>query len=254
MWIEFSEAYSIYSEAWNRATAAGIQFCEFDGLDADGLIRCFGNCDVRLLDAMADELCTLLGNRSRIRITTARGTDIKFSNEAIDIGVFAMRANPRRISIVLPGQVSWSPAEESVEGRIVVDGILYPPSAPGFAEDPVELYVKQGRIVEIRGGLSASRLREWAEGIGEDSIYRLAHVSLGFHPDIRAVTGRVAEEERAFGSVDFGWGAWIDRPAPAHFDGSVLDATCWANEELILEEGRYVHPTLADLCSRLGVS
>jgi hypothetical protein len=58
-------------------------------------------------------------------------------------------------------------------------------------------------------------------------------------------TGRILEDERAFGDIDFGWGAWVDRPAAGHFDFTCRQVSLSANGVQILREGRFVEPTLA---------
>jgi hypothetical protein len=53
--------------------------------------------------------------------------------------------------------------------------------------------------------------------------------------------------------MEFGIGAaWAD--APAHTDGIVLQPSIWADDVQLEEDGKYVHPELADLARQLGVS
>lgn len=84
-------------------------------------------------------------------------------------------------------------------------------------------------------------------------MYRIAHISMGFNPGIPVPTGRVVEDERAFGDVDFGFGAWVGRPAAGHFDFTCRQVSVVANGETLQENGRYVHPVLAKICRAMNV-
>jgi leucyl aminopeptidase (aminopeptidase T) len=84
-------------------------------------------------------------------------------------------------------------------------------------------------------------------------MYRLAHLSFGFNPGVRRITGRIVEDERVFGCLDIGIGPQ-NLGAPSHTDGIILRPTLTADGVEIEREGAYVHPDLADLCAKLGVA
>ena len=71
---------------------------------------------------------------------------------------------------------------------------------------------------------------------------------------VRVPTGRILEDERAFGDIDFGWGAWVGRLATGHFDFTCRQISLWADGIQILDKGHYVEPTLATLCREMGVA
>ena len=188
-----------------------------------------------------------------MRVTSEAGTDIRFSNHAVEVGAFRMKANPEKRPIMLSGQVSWSPVEASMEGRIVADGVLDPPSEVGIIADPLTFEVSGGRITAIRGGREARLLQAWLDERDDPTLHRIAHISLGFNPGITSPTGRILEDERAFGDIDFGFGAWVGRPAAGHFDFTARQVSVWAGPRQIEDRGLFIDPELAALCRAMGV-
>jgi leucyl aminopeptidase (aminopeptidase T) len=252
IWIEHAVAYTMYTHAWHKALEAGVQYCELGGMDVDGMVRCIGQQNIALMAEMGEEVIRLLTD-AEVRVTSTAGSDVRFHNRGVEVGAFKMKANPAKIPIMLAGQVSWSPVESSLEGQLVADGILYPPTEVGIMNETVNFELSGGRIQSITGAKEARLLRNWIEGLNDPTMYRIAHVSMGFNPGIPVPTGRVVEDERAFGDIDFGFGAWVDRPAAGHFDFTCRQVTIVANGETLQENGRYVHPRLASLCRAMGV-
>jgi leucyl aminopeptidase (aminopeptidase T) len=252
IWIEFAVAYTVYTRSWQKAVDAGVQYCGINGIDADGMVRCIGRQDVDLLATMGERIQGLIGE-TEMRVTSAAGTDVTFSNRGIEVGTFRMKANPEKRPIMLSGQVSWSPVEESMNGQLIADGILFPPAEVGIIAEPIEFTVSAGRIVGITGGREARMLQAWLDRLNDPTLYRIAHISLGFNPGIPSPTGRILEDERAFGDIDFGFGAWVGRPAAGHFDFTCRQVSSWAGTVRLQDEGRFVHPELAELCRAMAV-
>ena len=77
------------------------------------------------------------------------------------------------------------------------------------------------------------------------------HSCYGFNPGVTRPTGRILEDERIFGCMQFGVGA-TELGSPAHTDGVVLNPSVWLDDQQIEEKGRYVHPDLVELCRQMG--
>lgn len=252
IWIEHAVAYTMYTHAWQKALDAGVLYCELGGMDVDGMVRCIGRQDISLMAEMGDEIVRLLTD-AEMTVTSTAGSSVRFHNRGVKIGEFKMKATPQKIPIMLAGQVSWSPDEASLEGTLVADGILYPPSEVGIMNETVTFTLEGGRITDIAGAKEARLLKSWIDQLNDPTLYRIAHISMGFNPGIPVPTGRVVEDERAFGDIDFGFGAWVGRPAAGHFDFTCRQVTITANGTPIQTNGIFVHPTLAKLCRAMGV-
>jgi leucyl aminopeptidase (aminopeptidase T) len=78
------------------------------------------------------------------------------------------------------------------------------------------------------------------------------HACYGFNPGVVRSTGRILEDERIFGCMQFGIGA-TEFGSPAHTDGVVLNPSVWLDDIQIEQEGRYIHPELVELCHLMGM-
>jgi len=157
------------------------------------------------------------------------------------------------------GQIGWAPREESINGVIVFDGSF---SGGGEADlgilaHPIELTIKEGRIAEVKGQDEAKKMSNWLKKLGDPNMYNLAHVCYGFNPGA-ILTGLCTEDERVWGSTE--WGNGYQGPmfegslgdAVSHADGICLNSTVWVDDELLLKEGKVVHPELSELTQAMG--
>ena len=252
VWVALSWNSFVYSDEWKAAVDGGTQYVSYEGLDVDGFVRCVGGVDAPRLAQMGEIVIGLLDG-AEIAVTSEAGTELRFDNRGGKMGAFAMIANAAAIPVMLAGQVTWEPREASMTGRLVADGILSPPEEVGLIAEPVTFTVEAGRITAIDGGREATLLRRWLDGLDDADMTRIAHASIGFNPGVPVPTGRILEDERAFGDLDFGWGAWVGRPAAGHFDFTCRQVSLSADGVEILRAGRYVHPELAALCAEMGV-
>lgn len=108
-------------------------------------------------------------------------------------------------------------------------------------------------MTDVAGdGRDADVYRSWLAAQDDLNMYRVAHWSLAYNPGVTKSTGRIVEDERVFGCVEFGLGAkgaWIGGApwvASAHSDGSNVSPS-------IEVGGCCVHPDLVQICQRLGV-
>jgi leucyl aminopeptidase (aminopeptidase T) len=253
VWIEHAVSFVMYSRAWHEAKSLGVQYYSGRGLDVDGMVRCIGRQQIDLLVEFGKVVEQVISDSQQMRVTSRAGTEIQFKNQKSTSGSFKMKANPQKTPIMLAGQISWEPQEGSVQGKIIGDGSLYPPSEVGLLYDPVELAIENGYIQAITGDKEAKLLQNWLNQLDDPNLYRIAHVSIGFNPGIQNPTGRLIEDERAFGHFDFGWGAWVGRPASAHFDISCQNVSCWSEEQQILDDGKFIHPELSDIYQEILV-
>lgn len=253
IWIEHAVSYIMYAHAWQKALNAGVLYCELGGMDVDGMVRCIGQQNISKLAEMGDIIVDLLMDCEEFRVKSEMGTDLVMSNVGCEVGSFKMKTNAKKIPIMLAGQVSWLPVENSFNGKIVADGILYPPAEVSVLQSTIDFTIRDGRIVEINGDKEAKLLENWLAQLDDETMNRIAHVSLGFNPGIPVPTGRVMEDERAFGDIDFGFGAWVGRPAAGHFDMTCRHVSYWAGETQITSNGVFVQKDLAKICHEMGV-
>lgn len=154
---------------------------------------------------------------------------------------------------MLGGQSGFNAYHESFQGTLVFDGALWPPASLGILRSPVVLSIEKGTIQKIEGGHEATLFEVWLSSFNAPAMYMVDHACYGFNPGVNRPTGRILEDERVFGCMQFGIGP-ASKEAPSHTDGVVLNPSVWADDTQLEQEGRYVHPELMELCREMDVS
>lgn len=259
VWIEFSLSYIMHSDAFRAAITAGARYTNLTGMDIPMLVDTVGRPDFQGVIRLGRALVRLLEQADEVRITSPGGTDLIGHNRGRPINLRGKPAEKPGETVMLSGQISWNPVEETQQGVLVFDGALWPPNELGLLRSPVRLTVENGVVTAIDGDTDAQVFQNWMASHDDPNMYRMAHWSLGFNPGVLAPTGRIVEDERVFGCVEIGIGtkgAWIGGEpwvAAAHTDGSVRNPSIFLDGEAIEIEGRYVHPELMQICHDLGI-
>lgn len=257
-WVEFNNKWLLYSTPFEVSMEknARLRYLCLVGMDVDMMVRVIGRVDKRLLAEFLHKAAEMTEKAKHVRITTPAGTDLEFDNEpkhktSCDDGT---ASGPGMH--MLAGQICWIPRFESINGTLVFDGSLEPPT--GLLKQPVVMKIERGRIVDIGGGDQALEFKTWLEKFNDPNMFRLAHVCYGFNPGAK-LTGNILEDERVWGSTEWGIGylSPIDAPpegiqAKSHCDGICLNSTVWLDGEKVLDEGVVVHPELKELEEKLG--
>jgi leucyl aminopeptidase (aminopeptidase T) len=206
------------------------------------LLRLFGRVDLdRYFDVQAgfDALVAdALGQE--VRITTPRGTDVRFTMAKPGI------AKPRRAQqpglYLIPGAVTMTPEIESVRGRIVLESVFH--EFYTRLDEPISLEV-DGRIRGVTGGgAERATLERALRRAGGGEYGYVIHFTHGLHPAAR-FTGRCfVEDMRAVGSDAVGLGLpwWQPGGGENHPDGVVSMQSVWLGGIQIVADGAIVAP------------
>ncbi len=260
VWIEFAVGMIFLSNAYKAALDNGARYICLTGMDAPMMISTIYRVKIKELIDMGNILRDMAQAADKVEIYSPAGTALEAYNQGRKARQSGKLADTPGEPVMLGGQVSWCPMEETINGKLVFDGALYPPTDMGKLGAPVELSLEKGVVTKVEGGAEAKRFEAWLASFKDPNMYRLAHYSMGFNPGVTKISGRIVEDERVFGSIEMGIGSqgaqimgktW---KAAAHTDGIVLNPTIIFDGETIEKEGRYVHPRLVEACQRLGVS
>ncbi|MDR0649188.1 MAG: hypothetical protein LBF92_07610 [Synergistaceae bacterium] len=260
VWIEFTYSYVMHSPCFRAALEAGCRYICLTGMDVMMMVRTIANIDYDLVIALGETLQRHVQASDEVIVKSASGTDLKGYNRGRRVRLSGRKATEKGYPVMLAGQISWNPIEETIEGELVFDGAIWPPLDLGKLGSPVALTLREGRVTDIRGGHDAEVFKRWMEGLNDpENMYRLAHYSLGFNPGVTAITGRIVEDERVFGCMEFGIGSqgksimareWA---AAGHTDGIALNPTIILDGEVYEEDGVYMHPEVREICKKMGV-
>jgi leucyl aminopeptidase (aminopeptidase T) len=260
VWIEYAVAYIMHSEAFRTAMANGVRYICLTGMDVDMLVKTVTRIDYPGLVAMGEKIRRIIEDADEVIVTSPAGTRLTAYNRGRKVRQSGKLAEKKGDPIMLGGQVSWCPLEETINGTLVFDGALWPPLELGLLQQPVTLTIEQGIVTTVTGGAEARTFERWLKNFGDSNMYRLAHYSLGFNPGVSRPTGRIVEDERVFGCIEMGIGSqgkqiggktWT---AASHTDGIVLNPTIYLDGQPFEIDGRYVHPEIAAACRELGVA
>ena len=251
VWFDFAVAYQLYSPAYRAAIENGCIYVCLTGMDADMMVRTIGRVNHQPMQDMATLLYEMSQAAETVRVTSPAGTDAVMRVDKAGDPFWEPPPAEGGFPQMLGGQSGYMFHRESFEGVLVFDGALWPPAELGLLRTPVRLTVRGGYVREIDGGEEAILFARWLEGFGHPEAYLMDHACYGFNPGVLRPSGRILEDERVFGCMQFGIGA-PECGSPAHTDGVVLNASVWLDELQIEEDGRYVHPELVALCRAMA--
>lgn len=262
-WVEYNAKYIFYSTTYDRIVADPNdrpRYMNQNGVTPEMLIRNIGRVDNIMLNKFIMAIADATYQAKHIRVTTPAGMDIEFDNEpgrefAVADG-FVRKGEIK----MFPGQISWSPNFDSINGTIVVDGTINPPL--GMVKSPIHFKVEKGMVTEVYGGTDAKAFEDWLKSFNDPGMFRVAHLAYGFGPNAQ-LNGDVVEDERVWGCTEWGFGniggiLTSDIPggipAASHSDGISLNSSVWLDGVQVLDEGVVVGPTpeIVQLARNLG--
>jgi leucyl aminopeptidase (aminopeptidase T) len=220
-----------------KAGKRGSTMCE---VTEDAL--CVGaiEADYEECDRIGRVLGAVLSESTEIRITSPLGTDIrgyvKGRPVQYETGLFK---KPGQFAAFPDSEINISPVEGTAEGKIVCDVSIM--SVGVTLYDPVTLTVKEGKVVDIQGGIAAQKLRQILEALRDEKAYNYAEFGIGLNPKARLAAtnledlGRLGNCHAGIGS-NFAIGGKV--LAPNHIDAMYKDTTVYFDGKVVLENGR----------------
>jgi len=226
----------------------------------DVLARLFPTAELR---ARVEASESLLRGASTLRVTSAAGTDVRYRLGQYPVMTeYGYTDEPGRWDHWPSGFLFTNGDDGGVEGRVVLapgDIVIAPFRT--YVQDPVEIRVDAGRVVDVRGGVSAALLRDYMDEFADDPRRaEVAHIGWGLNE--RARWSRLATAQRGFGMearafygcVMFATGPNAElggtNTSPCHLDIPMRGCSLFLDDEPILLEGRFA---VAELC-RPGVA
>jgi leucyl aminopeptidase (aminopeptidase T) len=259
VWIEYAVAYLLHTQAYKEALKNGARYICLTGMDAIMMVKTIGKVQYEILLKLGKMLCEIVQKADKVEVSSPAGTHLIAFNQGRRTRQSGKLADTKGEPIMLGGQISWCPMEETINGKLVFDGALWPPAELGKLREPVELTIKNGVVTEVKGGVEARTFEQWLAQFNDPNMYRIAHYSLGFNPGVTQPTGRIVEDERIFGCIEMGMGSqgaqimgktWS---AASHTDGVVLSPTILLDGVAMEKDGVYQLKPLREICRELRV-
>ena len=142
-WIEYNTKLIFYSTVYDKIVEDPNnrpRYMNQNGVHPDLLVRNIGKVDNILLNQFIMAMSDATEKANHIRVTNPAGTDIEFDNEPgrefVTADGFVRKGEVK----MFPGQISWAPRFESINGVLVVDGSQNPPM--GLLSAPIRFTVE----------------------------------------------------------------------------------------------------------------
>lgn len=260
VWIELSYASIMLCESWRKSIEFGCRYINLTGLDATMIVNCIGKVDGPAVVSLGEALKAKLEASNEIIIKDENGTYLTAQNQGRPVRHSGQLATFKGYPFMMCGQVSWCPIEGTINGTLVFDTAVFPPTDMGILSENIVLTLKEGVVTKIEGGKEAEKFSDWLHSFNDPNMFRLAHYSLGFNPGVTKATGRIVEDERIFGCMEFGIGSqgkmirgsyWT---AASHTDGVLSKPTIILDGKTIEEDGKYVEEELVSICKAMNVA
>lgn len=260
VWIELAYYCTMHTPAFQRSIANGARYICLNGMDVTMITNTIGKVKYDILIEFGEYLTKLVQDSDEVIIEDNNGTKLVAYNRGRQVKHSGQLATKKGYPIMLGGQVSWCPIEETINGTLVFDAALFPPAELGKLSENIILTIKDGVITDINGGREAEIFKKWLASFNDSNMYRLAHYSIGFNPGVLKATGRIVEDERIFGCIEFGFGSQGESlmgafwDAASHTDGVVSKPTIILDGKTLEENGIYKDEKSIEFCKKLGVS
>ena len=155
-----------------------------------------------------------------VRLTSPRGTDLRFGIEGRVANVLTNIPEPGELAPVPDIEVNVVPVTGSAEGTLIADASV-PYLGIGILEEPIVCSVTGGMIAEMTGGAQADVLRVHLESFADRHCFNVAELGVGLNPNAR-LTGEMLEDEGVMGTIHIGIGTSHtlggEIVAPTHYD------------------------------------
>jgi leucyl aminopeptidase (aminopeptidase T) len=207
------------------------------GITEDMMLRCM-NADYQAIAERSKKLVEILEKGSELRVTSPAGTDIILhrGNRRAHAST-GLLPNPGDWGNLPSGETYFAPMEGSSQGVIVFDGSM---AGIGKLKQPIEIVVRDGFAVEIKGGPDAEKLNALVDKYGQPAR-NIAELGIGTN-DQAKITGLILEDEKVMGTVHIALGDNMSMggtvSVQSHLDGLIKKPTVYLDGRVIMEKGK----------------
>ena len=215
-----------------RLRWVGVQDYTLDMFETGGLTADFDEV-AKVIDRVAEKF-------HGKTLTSEGGTNLVCSVEGRKVTIdYGTSIKPGSASFPPNAEVALGPVEGTANGIIVIDGSIPHPKL-NLIKEPIYLDVKNGNIINIRGGKEAEILRGILENYDDPTVYNIGELGLGLN-EKNQLCGRMAPDEGSFGNLHIGigknlmFGGHVD--SPLHMDLVMKNITCDIDGLVIMKDG-----------------
>jgi 2,5-dihydroxypyridine 5,6-dioxygenase len=192
-----------------------------------------------------------LAKAKQLRFINPAGTDVTYEiGQYPVLTEYGFTDTPGRWDHWPGGFLATQSNDAKVHGRVVMDrgDILFPFNK--YVQEPVEFTIRDGYIVDIKGGSDAVTIREYMESFHDPRAYAVSHIGWGLNQLAQwdyLATGKptIGMDGRAcYGNVLFSTGPNVElggtNDTHCHLDLPMKGCTLYLDDELIVKDGDIV--------------
>lgn len=240
--VEFLLTSMSYSHVNARvaATDKGARVASMPMMTTE-IARNYLNADYQFIEKVSEQLADLLTKANKVRVVTEKGTDITLSlADRKGLADTGMLTEKGALGNLPSGEAYIAPIEDFGTGRIIVDGCV---AYLGPVKDDIIIQMKDGRITDIDGGVSAGELRAFLQDKDEEAK-GVAEFGIGTNPGAKII-GHPLVDEKVWGTIHiaFGMSASIGgtRKSDIHYDCIINEPTVWLDDVMVMDKGKHLY-------------
>ncbi len=226
-----------HTRARLEASKRGARTVIMRSITEDTMIHGAMLADYNEVSALSNRLAGKLSQTKKIRLVTDLGTDVTFNVEGRKgLALGGIVIEPGTFTTLPSGEAAIAPLEGATQGRIIIDFAM---DGIGRFNQPIELDVKDGRVISIAGGKEAQGLKRLLEG--DENAFVVAEFAIGTNPESRMI-GNMAEDKILRGCVHVAVGdnhtIGGQCQSRVHLDGIILNPTVELDGQLVVDKGK----------------
>ena len=219
------------------ASAAGGRVASLPGVDYEILMRTVTQ-NYEPVQKLGEQLKKVVEQGDWITVTSQYGTSLTAQIRQNHVENDCGFVTAGEITNLPAGEVFFAPIEGTAQGSWVVNGSI----ASAQLDEPVEITIKDGMAVAIRGGAAARELEKILVSVGP-LAFNVAEIGIGTNQSA-AGTGPLIEAEKAYGTAHLALGnnsvIGGQVNVPIHIDGVTLDPTITVDKTVIMKDNTFI--------------
>lgn len=255
--LDLARSSTYYSRAAKKALRRRARVFCLSGLESGDFQRLMLSVNSAEVLALAQRLLALMRRSRRIEILSGHSFALcaslgrPWSRELLQLPVFRRYLNsffdepsglctrPGTLSS-LAGQASFSGLRATINGRLTIDGAVFPSEQDCPLAEPFSIELSRGRVVNVEDSPAGKRLRKWLADNARSGAREVMHFSFGLNPAAK-LGNSILENERVFGALTLGIGYGA---RGVHEDLVAVAPSVWVDQKPLFSRGQLVHPEI----------
>lgn len=232
-----------HTNAVKEAIAGGSRGIMLSAFVPEQLISGGVFADFEAQRPLCEKVARLLEEARMAKLTTPAGTNLIMDLSGRKGNAHSgIARKPGQFTTVPNIEASTSPVEGKTEGILVGDGSI-PYYDIGVLKEPVYMTVKEGRVVDIKGGTQAETISRMMVAQDDPNVYNIAQLAFGLNPKC-TMSGIMLDDEGVYGTAHIGIGTSTllggKIKTKMHFDILMWKPTLELDGQVVLKAGEWL--------------